>query len=72
MVGTNIVAGTYKITGPTPDGIGSRYWARLQDTTGNFDTIIANNISQGPDTVTISDTDGAFKTDGCNTWPKVG
>lgn len=72
VVGSDIVAGTYKSAGPSDDGSGSCYWARLKNTTGDLDTIIANNISNGPDTVTISRSDGAFKTSGCQTWHKIG
>jgi hypothetical protein len=71
VIGTDIVAGTYKSSGPSGSGIGSCYWARLTDTTGNSGTIIALDISKGPSTVTISRSDGAFKTDGCKTWYKV-
>jgi hypothetical protein len=66
LVGTDVMPGTYKTTGAA--GIGSCYWARLKDTSGNFNAIIANGISRGPITVTISATDGAFTTSGCKTW----
>jgi hypothetical protein len=72
VVGTDIVPGTYKTSGPAPGGIDICYWSRLKDTTGNFDTIIANDVGKGPTTATISRSDGAFKTSGCNTWQKVG
>jgi hypothetical protein len=58
--------GIYKTTGAV--GIGSCYWARLKDTSGKFNAIIANGISRGPTAVTISATDGAFTTSGCNIW----
>jgi hypothetical protein len=72
LVGTDIVAGTYHTTGPASYGSGLCYWEREKDTSGNFDSIIANDLGHGPTTVTISSSDGAFKTSGCNTWTKVG
>ena len=71
VVGTDVVAGTYHTTGPASDGSGSCYWEREKDTSGNFDSIIANDLGHGPTTVTISSSDGAFKTSGCNTWNKA-
>jgi hypothetical protein len=71
VVGTDIVAGTYHTTGPASNGSGLCYWEREKDTSGNFDSIIANDLGHGPATVTISSSDGAFKTSGCNTWTKV-
>lgn len=68
MVGSDIEPGTYKTAGP--DGFGC-YYARLKDTSGDFGSIINNNVSQGPATVTISASDGAFETSGCQTWTKV-
>jgi hypothetical protein len=71
VVDTDIVAGTYHTTGPASNGSGLCYWEREKDTSGNFDSIIANDLGHGPTTVTISSSDGAFKTSGCNTWTKV-
>ncbi|MDT7589719.1 MAG: hypothetical protein QOE32_7269, partial [Pseudonocardiales bacterium] len=34
-------------------------------------SIIASDITQGPTTVTIKPTDGAFHTSGCQPWTKV-
>jgi hypothetical protein len=68
VVNTDIVPGTYKTAGP--DGRGC-YWARLKDTSGGSNAIIANGIGQGPVTVTIAKTDGAFETSGCQTWVKT-
>lgn len=70
-VGTDIKPGTYHTNGPsTLDPMGC-YWQRSTDTSGNMGSIIANNISKGPATVTISTTDGAFETEGCTTWSLV-
>lgn len=71
VVGTDIAAGTYRSTGPVSGGLGICYWERDKDTSGEFSSIIANDLGEGPATVTISKTDGAFKTHGCNTWNKV-
>lgn len=68
MVGSDIEPGTYKTGGPESFGC---YYARLKDTTGDFGSIINNNVSQGPASVTISASDGAFETSGCQTWSKV-
>jgi hypothetical protein len=70
VVGTDIVAGTYKTTGSTSSL--PCYWARRKDTSGDFAAIIANGNPSGPTTVTISKSDGAFETSGCDTWQKVG
>jgi len=71
VVGTNIVPGTYETTGPAAGGIGTCSWSRLKDTSGDFGSIIATDVRQGPTAVTISKTDGAFVTAGCNNWHKV-
>jgi hypothetical protein len=70
VVRTDIVPGTYRSAGPA-GGLFCN-WARLKDTSGDFAAIIANGNSGGPTTVTISNSDGAFETSGCNTWRKVG
>lgn len=70
-VGQDIQPGTYKTAGPAGSFVPNCYWARLKDTTGDFDAIIANNNSQGPTTVTIKASDGAFQTNGCQAWIKT-
>lgn len=73
VVGEDIEPGTYKTAGPSDRGtFGMCYWARLSDTSGDFDSIIANGSPQGPGTVTISPSDGAFDTSGCELWTKSG
>lgn len=68
-VGVDIQPGKYKTAG---GGLGgSCYWARLKDTNGELDSIIANGNAQGPTTVTIKSGDGAFETT-CETWTKAG
>jgi hypothetical protein len=69
VVRTDIVPGTYRSAGPA-GGLFCN-WARLKDTSGEFAAIITNGNSGGPTTVTISNSDGAFETSGCNTWHKV-
>lgn len=71
VVGTDVVAGTYKTTGSATSGLPC-YWARLKNTSGDFSAIIANGNPTGPTTVTISRSDGAFETSGCNQWRKTG
>lgn len=66
-----ILPGSYRMAGPTAGAINICYWARLKDTSGDFGTIIADNVSPGPTTVTISPSDGAFQTSGCRTWQKT-
>lgn len=68
VVGNEVQPGTYKTEGE--DGFAC-YYARLADTSGELESIIANNSPQGPSTVTIDDTDGAFETRGCQPWTKM-
>lgn len=63
LVGVDIPPGTYWTAGS--DGC---YWARLSDTSGAPDAVIANDITAGPTTVTIQPTDGVFETRGCAVW----
>lgn len=69
LVGSRVKPGTYESAKPKS---GNCYWARLKDTKGALGSIIANNNSSGPSTVTIEATDGAFQTSGCEAWTKVG
>jgi hypothetical protein len=66
--GTDVVAGA-KTSGS--DSGFSCYWARLKDTSGGFVVITVNRNPEGPTTVPISKSDGAFQTSGCKTWQKV-
>jgi len=72
VVGVDIQPGTYKSAGPSSDGFGSGYWARLSGTSGNFEEIITNAVPTGPTTVTIQATDVAFETTTMQDWSKVG
>ena len=51
-VGTDIVAGTYRTAGPSPQGESDCYWARLD--------------SLDPDHMTIPSSDTAFLTHSCH------
>lgn len=62
LVGENIAPGTYR--NGNEDGC---YWARLRDTKGDLDSIIANGV--GPNQViTIAKTDRAIQVRGCGGW----
>jgi hypothetical protein len=65
-VGVDIKPGKYKTAG----GEGC-YWARLKNLDGDLDAILANNLSDGPQTVTIKKTDKGFETSNCVAWRKV-
>ncbi|GGN92879.1 hypothetical protein GCM10011579_091190 [Streptomyces albiflavescens] len=68
-VGADIAPGTYKSTGNTDD---SCYWERAKDATHSMNSIVANNNVTGTAVVTISASDGYFKTSGCGDWKKTG
>lgn len=67
-VGTDVKPGKYKSAGPSGAGC---YYARLKNNDGALGDILDNNISNGPSTVTIKESDGYFETNGCQTWRKV-
>jgi hypothetical protein len=67
IVGQDIKPGRYRASGGE-----TCYWARLKDTEGGIDSIIANNISPGQSVVTIKPTDAAFQTSGCGTFTRIG
>ncbi|WP_405872034.1 hypothetical protein [Streptomyces sp. NBC_00005] len=68
-VGADIAPGTYRSTGNTDD---SCYWERAKDADHALRSIIANNNVTGTAVVTISASDGYFKTTGCKAWKKTG
>lgn len=72
VVGDEIRPGTYKTSGPVDSDFPNCYWARLKSTSGDFDDIIANGNPAGQTTITISSSDGAFQTSGCEEWKKAG
>jgi hypothetical protein len=68
-VGTDIVPGTYRSGGPSPEGTSDCYWARLNSL--NETHIIDSNISTGPQVVMIQPSDRAFLTHNCQPWQKA-
>jgi hypothetical protein len=68
-VGTDIVPGTYRSAGVSPDGASDCYWARLNSL--NETHIIDSNISAGPQVVMIAPSDTAFRTHSCQPWQKA-
>ena len=72
VVGVDIQPGTYRTTGPSEDAaVKMCMWSRRKDTSGEFKSVIATNFAQGPTTVTIKPTDGAFESRGCAPWAKI-
>ncbi|MFE9774976.1 hypothetical protein ACFYOV_25540 [Streptomyces sp. NPDC005931] len=67
-VGADITPGTYRSSGNADD---SCYWERARDAGHSLDSIIANNNVNGSAIVTISASDGYFKTTGCQDWTKT-
>jgi hypothetical protein len=68
-VGTDIVPGTYRSAGASPEGASDCYWARLSSL--NETHIIDSNISTVPQVVTIQPSDRAFLTHSCQPWQKA-
>lgn len=66
QVGVDVVAGRYKTDGPPPGGIGICYWARNSDDSGNFEAILANEVLQGPGSVTVNDGEFIEMSGGCH------
>jgi len=65
IVGTDVIAGTYR-----SQGTRTCYWARLKGFGGQLDDIIANG-NNSPEIVTIGASDAAFNTSGCGKWVAV-
>lgn len=65
-VGKDIKPGTYR---GKPGMMGSCYWARMSDASGDMSSIIANDNIEGPTVVTINSGE-YFKTNGCATWQR--
>ncbi len=63
MIGVEVAAGTYSAPGGD-----SCYWERLSGFGGDFDNIIANDLSTGRHIVTIAPTDAGFHTSDCGVW----
>jgi len=77
LVPTEVKPGTYRAVVPKPatgaEGLPSCYWARLKDTNGDVNSIIANDTATAGQTltVTVKSTDKAFQTTGCGSWVKI-
>ena len=71
QVGVDMAAGRYKTSGP-PAGstLDMCYWERARNDSGQLDAIIANEIVQGPGSVTVNKGEFATLSGGC-TWTKV-
>ncbi|CAL9546606.1 hypothetical protein [Streptomyces sp. enrichment culture] len=67
-VGTDIAPGTYKSTGNTG---GSCYWERTKDAEHGPDSFLAGDHVTGTAVVTLSASDGYFKTDDCGDWKRT-
>lgn len=63
IVGRDIAPGTYRAPGGD-----FCYWERLSGFNGTLGNIIANELSRGPQIVTISATDKGFDSTRCGTW----
>lgn len=71
LVGEDIAAGMYKTAGPAGSDIPMCYWERAKDSSGEMDSILANDTPQGPARVTVNKGE-TFKTNGCKEWVRVG
>jgi hypothetical protein len=67
-VGVDILPGTYRSAGASPQGESDCYWARLNSL--NPTHIITNGLGTGPQVVTVQPSDTAFLTHSCLTWQK--
>ncbi len=65
LVGTDVKPGTYRSSSD-----GDCYWARLKNTSGDFEAILANG-NGGNQVVTIKKSDKAFESTRCAPWTKV-
>jgi hypothetical protein len=68
-VGEDVDPGTYRTTGPDSSGLDLCYWSRSSDSSGDFDSIIANSILNGPGVVTIESGE-VFTSNGCQPWSR--
>lgn len=65
-VGVDMAAGKYKTTGPGADSItGMCYQQRAKDSSGEFGSIISNDLVQGPGVVTVKDGEVVTFSGGC-------
>jgi hypothetical protein len=66
-VGVDMAAGRYKTT--SDGSIGICYWERSKDDSGDFNSIISNDLFRGPGSVTVKNGEFAKLSGGC-TWTK--
>ncbi|MGY0061037.1 hypothetical protein ACWY4P_31600 [Streptomyces sp. LZ34] len=68
QVGSDVKPGTYRSTDNTD---GMCYWERAKDSSGETDSLIANDNVMGSAYVTIKASDKIFKSNGCKGWEAV-
>ncbi|MEV0176515.1 hypothetical protein AB0I00_36080 [Streptomyces sp. NPDC050803] len=68
QVGSDVKPGTYRSTGNT-DGL--CYWERAKDSSGEMDSLLANDNVVGTSYVTVKATDKLFTSSDCNDWEAV-
>ncbi|MES4906712.1 MULTISPECIES: hypothetical protein [unclassified Streptomyces] len=68
QVGSDVKPGTYRSTDNTD---GMCYWERAKDSSGETDSLIANDNVMGTAYVTIKASDKIFKSNGCKDWEAV-
>jgi hypothetical protein len=71
LVGYDIDPGVYHSAGPLRDRRPNCYWERSSADAGDVGSIIANDNSPGPVTITINRSDRSFKSHGCLPWVRV-
>jgi len=71
LVGYDIDPGVYHSAGPLQDRLPNCYWERSSADAGDVSSIIANDNSRGPVTITIKRSDRSFKSHGCLPWVRV-
>jgi hypothetical protein len=69
QVGSDIKPGTYRTSG-NDDGM--CYWERAKDSSGEMDSLLANDNVTGTSYVTVKASDKLFKSSDCNDWEAVG
>ncbi|MEV4936819.1 hypothetical protein [Streptomyces zaomyceticus] len=68
LVGKDIRPGTYRSDGKDN---ALCYWARLSDTTGEVEDVIASGNAEGQAIIKIDGSDKAFQTSDCKPWQKI-
>ncbi|MCJ1678957.1 hypothetical protein MTF65_16755 [Streptomyces sp. APSN-46.1] len=69
QVGSDIQPGTYRTTGNKSGD--NCYWERAKDSSGELESVIANDNVTGTSYVTIAATDKIFKSSDCKGWEAV-